>query len=133
MATIQLKRAFTFSGSANDALTSIRAKIESDSLLSVGEPMVVRYTDGDIFRYLMVVCTATSPASLTVYPSFSDLNDFAEYIKSISPSGSVTADDLQYVFENLDLEISGSTQSDFNGAVIDLLVELKKRLSWQVI
>jgi hypothetical protein len=45
----------------------------------------------------------------------------------------VTADDLQYVFENLDLEISGSTQSDFNGAVIDLLVEIKKRLSWQVI
>lgn len=148
MATIQLKRAFTYNGSAVEAIDKI-SRLSGDSALKVGEPMAVRYlesstaSDGSTitrYRYLTVICieaaTVSSPATLTILPSFDNLSDFASYIKTIVPSGGsgsivVSASDLEYIFSDENLEISGNTQAEFNGYIINILNSLTSRLTWK--
>lgn len=137
---IQLKRAFNFKGSANEALAKLK-QLDGDAALSSGEPVAVRYWDGysASFKYLLAICTSpktdTDPATLCVYPSFESIDAFADYIQSFvtAASGAVTADQLKYVFNNAELGISGESQADFNSGVINILQVLNDRLTWKVL
>lgn len=130
MATsIQLKRALTFEGSADEAIAKVK-ELSGDNALKVGEPMIVRYKEESEYRFMLVTCTAVNPTSLTIYPAFDNLNDFAEYIKSLVPGGGggTTVDDLEYVFSEMG---GGSTQRQFNDAVITTLAGIEGTLTWQ--
>jgi hypothetical protein len=129
MATsIQLKRALTFEGTADEAIARVK-ELSGDNALKVGEPMIVRFREDSEYRYMLVTCTAVDPTSLTIYPAFENLTDFSNYIKSIVPSsGGSTVDTLEYIFSEMG---GGTTQRQFNDAVITTILDIDERLTWQ--
>jgi hypothetical protein len=129
MATsIQLKRALTFEGTADEAIARVK-ELSGDNALKVGEPMIVRFREDSGYRFMLVTCTAVNPTSLTIYPAFENLTDFANYIKSIVPSsGGSTVDTLEYIFSEMG---GGTTQRQFNDAVITTISDIEERLTWQ--
>lgn len=130
MATsIQLKRALTFEGTADEAIEKVK-QLSGDNALKVGEPMIVRYKENSEYRFMLITCTAVSPISLTIYPAFDNLTDFADYIKSVVPGGGsgTTVDSLEYIFSEMG---GGTTQRNFNDAVITTISDIDKRLTWQ--
>lgn len=139
MATIQIKRALTFEGTAAEAISKVK-ELSGDNALKIGEPMVVRYkstTGGENrFRYLLVVCTNDNPVSLTIYPSFDSIEDFTNYVNSIVVGGgggtATTADQISYSF-NEEFFGEGSNQKQFNDSVLTYLTDVESRLSWKSI
>lgn len=129
MATsIQLKRALTFEGTADEAIARVK-ELSGDNALKVGEPMIVRFREDSEYRYMLVTCTAVDPTSLTIYPAFENLTDFSNYIKSIVPSsGGSTVDTLEYIFSEMG---GGTTQRQFNDAVITTILDIDERLTWK--
>lgn len=129
MATsIQLKRALTFEGTADEAISRVK-ELSGDNALKVGEPMIVRFREDSEYRYMLVTCTAVDPTSLTIYPAFENLTDFTNYIKSIVPSsGGSTVDTLEYIFSEMG---GGTTQRQFNDVVITTILDIDERLTWQ--
>lgn len=134
---IQLKRAFTFTGTADEALSRIKA-LTGDKALKPGEQMAVRYLDvlNSRYRYMIVTCTSvgvTGIPELSISPQFDDFRDFIKYVKDNvggGEGGASTADQLSYIFDNTVLGIQGENQEQFNDLVMHVLESMQDSLTW---
>lgn len=134
---IQLKRAFTFTGTADEALSKIKA-LTGNQALKAGEQLAVRYLDvlNSRYRYMVVLCTSIGVdgvPQLSITPQFDDLRDFIKYIKDnagSSEAGASTAEQLTYIFDNQDLGIQGENQEQFNNLVMHVLESMQDSLTW---
>lgn len=134
---IQLKRAFTFTGTADEALSKIKA-LTGDQALKAGEQLAVRYLDvlNSRYRYMLVLCTSIDVdgvPQLSITPQFDNLRDFIKYIKDnvgSSEAGASTAEQLVYIFDNQDLGIQGENQEQFNNLIMHVLESVQDSLTW---
>lgn len=85
---IQLKRVLNYTGSFDDAITCIRTKLNPP--LTEGEPIICSYTDENIKKYFLGVCTDATLQKIIVYPAYDNLNDFVNFIvKLIKQNGGI--------------------------------------------
>lgn len=134
---IQLKRAFTFTGTADEALSKVKA-LTGDKALKVGEQMAIRYLDSlnSRYRFMIVTCTSigvTGIPELSISPQFDDLRDFIKYVKDNvggGEGGASTADQLSYIFDNTAIGIQGENQEQFNDLVMHVLESMQDSLTW---
>lgn len=104
---IQFKRITGYKKSFNDAVAEIKTRIENNEFsLSPGEPLVCAYSSGSdqesFFLAIGTICKGGP--TIKVFPAFTDLTDFENFVKSKCGS-SATFDLEEKISEESDISV----------------------------